>query len=207
MEGLENIPRLTGAMALLAWFFIYWEGGIELARAQYHAWKEMRTPWDAPLLAVLTLFSGGIIATSLWMAVSQPPGLLPRTAEIPGLVLLGLGIAGMFTARRYLGSAWRAETRIQAAQNKKQGKKEPEFQIVMDGPYALVRHPIYTCAMVSFLGAGLLFSAWWNVLLVGGVVVLYTLKTADEDAYLINTLPGYRGYSLRVTYRLLPGIW
>ena len=52
---------------------------------------------------------------------------------------LGLGIA--IWARRYLGSNWSASVTL------KKG-----HELVRSGPYALVRHPIYTGALLAMLG-------------------------------------------------------
>jgi protein-S-isoprenylcysteine O-methyltransferase Ste14 len=39
------------------------------------------------------------------------------------------------------------------------------------------------------------------------VVILTIIRTALEDRTLQEELPGYREYTERVHYRLMPGIW
>ena len=103
---------------------------------------------------------------------------------------------GTFYCRNYLGRFWTAETALQA-----------NHQIVDSGPYRAVRHPIYTCACVMYLGTALVFAAWWNGLIAGLVMLGYALKAKLEDDFLVCNLPGYQDYSQRVRYRLMLGIW
>ena len=80
-------------------------------------------------------------------------------------------------------------------------------QVATDGPYRFVRHPGYAGAILSFLGSPLLLGSWWafipTALGVGG----YILRTALEDKTLQLELGGYREYTERVRYRLIPGVW
>ncbi len=75
------------------------------------------------------------------------------------------------------------------------------------GPYALVRHPMYSAALVLFLGMPLaLGSAWglWTSLVVGGGLVWRLL---DEEALLVRDLEGYDAYRRQTRYRLIPYVW
>jgi protein-S-isoprenylcysteine O-methyltransferase Ste14 len=202
---------LLGAAAFLGWFLLYWKAGLEVAHGLYDAWKTRRTALDAPLLSALTIFSAVMLAFAPWLAITAIPGLLPHWLETLGLLLLLMGIAGMFICRHFLGAAWTAQTRTPLS-GTGQPSQRPDTAtqanwIVSHGPYGLVRHPIYTCASLTFLGAGLLFSTGLCLMLSAAVILLYIFKTNDEDRYLLRNLPGYQAYSQRVKYRLLPGIW
>jgi protein-S-isoprenylcysteine O-methyltransferase Ste14 len=39
------------------------------------------------------------------------------------------------------------------------------------------------------------------------IAILFVIRTVLEDRTLRDELPGYAGYSERVRYRLLPGVW
>jgi protein-S-isoprenylcysteine O-methyltransferase Ste14 len=75
------------------------------------------------------------------------------------------------------------------------------------GPYALVRHPMYTAALVMFVGVPLALGSWWGlapvVLLAAGIVA----RLQDEETYLVRNLPGYEAYRGNVPCRLVPGVW
>jgi protein-S-isoprenylcysteine O-methyltransferase Ste14 len=79
--------------------------------------------------------------------------------------------------------------------------------VATGGPYRYVRHPAYV-GMILFepAMAALLASGW--ALIAGGVcALLLVLRTVLEDRTLQAELTGYKEYSRRVRYRLLPGIW
>jgi protein-S-isoprenylcysteine O-methyltransferase Ste14 len=79
--------------------------------------------------------------------------------------------------------------------------------VASSGPYAVVRHPMYSFTLLLMIGAPLLLGAWWG--LVGSLVALPLLaaRTLGEEAVLLKGLPGYRDYTGKVRFRLLPGIW
>ncbi len=40
---------------------------------------------------------------------------------------------------------------------------DPEQKVILTGPYALVRHPMYTGALVMLLGVPLALGSWWGL--------------------------------------------
>ncbi len=106
-----------------------------------------------------------------WPGAAGVPGSTPL--QLLGLVLwlLGMGLAGWAT--RVLGRFMTVS--IQVADDQR---------LVQEGPYAWVRHPIYTGNVAAALGLALLFL---NPLLLGLVVVLAVLASYRgrlEDAFL-----------------------
>ena len=79
--------------------------------------------------------------------------------------------------------------------------------MVSTGPYAWVRHPMYTGTILFFVGAPLLLGSWWGVAMSPLFVVLFAIRTRIEERALIAGLPEYADYTARVRYRLLPGLW
>ncbi len=80
-------------------------------------------------------------------------------------------------------------------------------QVVTEGPYRFVRHPMYAMFIPFMLGIGLVLGSWWALVPGGLIGVLYLVRTALEDKMLQEELPGYREYALKVRYRLFPGLW
>jgi len=72
---------------------------------------------------------------------------------------------------------------------------ERGHRVISSGPYAFVRHPMYSGTMLFFVGAPLLLGSWCGV----GLSPLF--------AALLAGLPGYAHYTTRVRYRLVPGLW
>ncbi|CAJ1500385.1 methyltransferase family protein [[Mycobacterium] holstebronense] len=84
---------------------------------------------------------------------------------------------------------------------------EADQTLVSTGLYGLVRHPMYTGNVALMIGVPLALGSYWGLLfLVPGLIVL-VLRILDEEQLLIHALPGYREYTERVRYRLLPYVW
>lgn len=84
---------------------------------------------------------------------------------------------------------------------------EPEQPVISTGPYALVRHPLYSGALLLFLGTPFGLGSWWGLILVVPLVALILWRIKLEETYLSTHLSGYRDYCARVTHRLIPLIW
>lgn len=80
-------------------------------------------------------------------------------------------------------------------------------KVISNGPYVIVRHPMYVGAFLVYAASPLALGSYWAVL--PGLMILPVLifRILDEEKLLLRDLPGYREYTQKVTYRLLPGIW
>jgi protein-S-isoprenylcysteine O-methyltransferase Ste14 len=84
---------------------------------------------------------------------------------------------------------------------------EEDQKLASTGLYKLVRHPMYVGNVVMMLGMPLALGSYWGlVFLVSGVLVL-VLRILDEERLLTVELGGYREYTQRVRYRLVPLVW
>jgi protein-S-isoprenylcysteine O-methyltransferase Ste14 len=84
---------------------------------------------------------------------------------------------------------------------------ERGHRVVSTGPYAWVRHPMYSGSVLFFIGAPLLLGSWWGVAMAPLFAVLFAIRIAIEERALIGGLPGYADCNGRVRYRLVPGLW
>ncbi|MCK1745530.1 isoprenylcysteine carboxylmethyltransferase family protein [Bradyrhizobium sp. 139] len=80
-------------------------------------------------------------------------------------------------------------------------------RVISTGPYAHVRHPMYSGVILFFAGVPLLLGTWWGLVMVPLILVLFAIRIGIEERTLREGLPGYSDYVTRVRYRLLPGIW
>jgi len=76
---------------------------------------------------------------------------------------------------------------------------------VTGGPYALVRHPLYTVEIVTIAGTAMQFQAPWAWLVALVVVALLWVRSHFEEQVLASTYPEYGEYRAR-TKRFIPGI-
>jgi len=84
---------------------------------------------------------------------------------------------------------------------------EQDQKVISTGPYALVRHPMYTVGFVFLAGITLGIGSWWGLSLMLLVVPVIVIRILDEEKLLAKDLPGYAEYEQKVHYRLLPYIW
>lgn len=84
---------------------------------------------------------------------------------------------------------------------------EAEQTVISTGPYALVRHPMYSGLLLLFLGAPVAMGSWWGLVTFPPLVAVTIWRLTDEERYLSARLPGYRDYCAKVTHRLIPAIW
>lgn len=124
-------------------------------------------------------------------AWSSMPPVLALAGD--GLVLLGwLGIFIVFKENTF-GSAT-----IELA---------ADHKVIDTGPYAFVRHPMYSGGLILLLGTPIALGSWWGVLVMVSIVPALIWRLFDEEKFLARQLPGYLDYQKKVPYRLVPLIW
>lgn len=82
-----------------------------------------------------------------------------------------------------------------------------EQRVISQGPYALVRHPMYSGALVMLFGIPLALGSWRGMLTIVPMTLVIVWRLLDEEKFLDANLPGYSEYRVRVRYRLAPYFW
>lgn len=138
------------------------------------------------------LFVAAIIAPGKGGEWSPGWRRLGRGVGLP-LVLVGVGLS--VAAFRDLGD------NLTALPHPKD-----DATLVQDGIYGMVRHPIYSGAIFTTLGAGLLTGNRTRTLL--GIVFLafFDAKARREEAWLIEKFPAYPAYR-RSVKKLIPFVY
>ncbi len=80
-------------------------------------------------------------------------------------------------------------------------------QVTTEGPYRIVRHPMYAGTLVQLAGMAFVLGSGWSLVPAAACVVLFVVRTALEDGTLQAELPGYREYASRTRWRLVPFVW
>jgi protein-S-isoprenylcysteine O-methyltransferase Ste14 len=80
-------------------------------------------------------------------------------------------------------------------------------KVVTTGPYSIVRHPMYSGAMLLLLFAPLAFGSWVGVPFALPVILVIAARLLREEKFLQAKLEGYAEYRRTVRYRLVPFVW
>ena len=122
---------------------------------------------------------------------SHVPTLLVIIADV--VVLLGLLIQFRVFKENSFASAV-----VKVAANQK---------VISTGPYAVVRHPLYSGALLGDFFIPLALGSWYGLPMVFVILLMFVLRLLDEEKLLHQSLPDYPEYCRRVPYRLVPHVW
>lgn len=181
--------------ALVCWlaFGVYWFVSARSAKENAdrpRRWNAIgfRVPFAILVLLVVRLQRSAHLFTSAGLA----SGPLAGAVEVAAIVL-GLGFA--VWARVHLGRNWGMPMSF---------RKEHEF--VATGPYAFVRHPIYTGILFAMLGSALRGGVAWLVLFLAfGGYLVYSAGMEERD--MLRQFPNrYPEYMTR-TKMLIPFVF
>lgn len=82
-----------------------------------------------------------------------------------------------------------------------------EQKVISSGPYAFVRHPMYSCAIVYFIGISFALGSYWGLIPVALISLGFVWRLFDEEKFLAQNLSGYTEYCAKVHWHLVPGIF
>lgn len=154
--------------------------------------------WDkvlAPLMAV-SLVLPMVIVAGLDHRFNWSPKF-PILLSVFGFLFIAFGYsfaAWAFVENRFFSSVVRIQT--------------DRGHVVCDtGPYRFVRHPGYAGNILSLFGIVLGLGSVWTLIPAAMATIIAVIRIVLEDRTLQEELPGYRDYTQRVSYRLIPGIY
>jgi protein-S-isoprenylcysteine O-methyltransferase Ste14 len=165
-------------------FWVYW-----LVAA--FSMKRGRVPWARELRIRFLIFVLAIALIHFGAFRGQGLNTDPWRAGI-GLVLFALGLGFAIWARVHIGRNWGTPM---------SQKDDPE--LVTSGPYALVRHPIYSGILFAGVGTAVALSWLWLIAVVlAGTYFIYsaTVEERNMAQQFPETYPAYR----RSTKMLVP---
>lgn len=140
------------------------------------------------LLFVLIFILPGFDRRFGW---SHLPPAVSIIAEL--LVVLAYGIVALvFCENSYTSRI------VEVAQGQK---------VIDTGPYAIVRHPMYVGVLLMYTVTPLALGSWLAFLVALLMIPVIVIRIKDEEKTLLEELPGYREYTQKVKYRLIPEIW
>ena len=138
-------------------------------------------------------FRAGVVTmvsiASPFMLRASNDGLLPDIATA-GLSVVGLAV--VIVGKLALGRSF--------------GLVPANRGVVIGGPYAIVRHPIYTGYVITHVAFFLAHPSGWNAVLVVMADVALVLRALVEERVLDGDSQ-YRAYCQRVGWHFVPGLF
>jgi len=181
------MPAYLYLVLLCGWLFWFFPFVFLAKRSERAQHIDRRARWGIILQAIAyaLLWQGRFWAhrPSLW--------------RIPlGLLFLLVASLLSWSSVRALGRHWRVDAGLNA-----------NHQLIRSGPYALVRHPIYTSMLCMLLGTGLLIANW----IVFGIALILFLAGAGIRMRVENELLAGRFGSEFTAYKhsvpaVIPGL-
>jgi protein-S-isoprenylcysteine O-methyltransferase Ste14 len=175
----------------LAWI-AYWRiSASDVKAAQRYESTGSRAAHLVPLLVAVVLLSMRTDPNGGWLF---SPLLTPSATSFwIGALLTALGLGFSVWARVHLGRNWSATVSV-----------KQDHELIQSGPYALVRHPIYTGMLCGFLGTALALAQWRGVLALLIVFAALWRKLRLEERWMGETFgERYRRYRAH-TAALIP---
>lgn len=169
-----------------------------LAERQLSGIKDGSKKWDMTLVMLMGVF---MFATYILACLDVRNGwspAIPLGMQIAALVVCFLGYDVLLLWSMVVNAFFTAIVRIQT---------ERGHRVVRSGPYRFVRHPGYLGTILFDLFSPLVLGSLLALIPSVAAALVLVVRTAREDEILQKELPGYREYTEKTRYRLIPGLW
>lgn len=139
----------------------------------------------------------------IFLAGFLMPGLDRRFgwSQMPGWLCLAAD-AVIFLSYLFVFRVFRENSYASRIVEVVQGQK-----VIDTGPYSVIRHPMYAGVIPMYLCIPLALGSYPALAFFVPVILIIVLRIFDEERLLLKDLPGYREYTEKVRYRLIPRVW
>ena len=177
-------------MRLVLWLWWAWAVYWVLSALRNKATRRRESPGSRLAHLVPLAIGGALIAwpNPAWSALAWRLWPQSPAAYRIGVSLVIAGLAFAIWARVHLGSNWSGTVTI------KQG-----HELIRSGPYAWVRHPIYTGLITALLGTTIASGTVHAAIGLAIIVESLLRKSRTEEEFMRATFPDeYQRYSAQV---------
>jgi protein-S-isoprenylcysteine O-methyltransferase Ste14 len=177
LQDFVHTGRITGLLLLVSECLV-----VVLTVVRRPAQLVDRSMW-AGMVTAISLVGPPLLLPS--GAGGLVPDFVTATASVFGLALV---VVGKLTLGRSFGLV------------------PANRGVVVRGPYALVRHPIYSGYLITHLAFLIAYPRWWNVIVVATADTALIARALIEERLLGGDVE-YRAYCQRVGWHLVPGVF
>lgn len=140
------------------------------------------------LVTYLPLITGGWLAHGFSVDSSWISAL--------GVLLCAFGVGLAIRARQILGKNWSGRVMLQQ-----------EHHLVEEGPYRLIRHPIYSGVLLAMMGSSLVLGYIFSFAYFAFAAFGLIRKSKQEERLLIRQFPGQYSEYRKRTKMLIPYVF
>jgi protein-S-isoprenylcysteine O-methyltransferase Ste14 len=170
---LSSVHGVLFAVVWLAWLAYWFVAALNVKRTE-------RRERFAPLI----LNRAPLVIGALLLAFERQPLHWLSSRFLPlsqafywiGLFMLVAGLAFAVWARRYLGRNWSGIVTV-----------KQDHELIRSGPYALVRHPIYTGLLFAILGTAVAIGEWRGLIAFVLITAGFVIKLRTEEKFMSET--------------------
>jgi len=159
--------------------------------------KSSARGWDKAILWILA------IVFIPFLFLPGMDAIRYRWSSVPFLLKV-FGFTGILSALLLISWVTRVNTYLS---HFVEIQKERCHRVITTGPYRFIRHPMYIAVITLFVCIPLALGSLFALIPAALLIALIVIRTNFEDKTLNLELEGYKAYSDKVKYRLLPGIW
>lgn len=152
--------------------------------------------WDKMFMVLLGVFLYGMYIV-YGLDIRFQWWSLNETFLIIGIILF-LGGGALLTVSMVVNRHFENIVRIQ---------RDRGHKVISTGPYSVIRHPGYLGASIQLLGFPFIVGSGIGLFVVLALMIITIVRTSLEDKTLQQELEGYKEYTRRVKYKLIPYIW
>ncbi|MEX2692138.1 protein-S-isoprenylcysteine O-methyltransferase [Rhizobium mongolense] len=194
--SIAVVGKILWVLGVVAWYIIRYpfERRAKRVRVVSHRRSHIEKIGLASALLGLAIVPGFYVATGMPQAADYPAR---AWAVAVGVVLFAAAMWVFRRTHKELGRNWSITLEIR-----------DQHQLICSGPYAFVRHPMYTSFLLMGLGQAFLLSNW-IVGLAGliGFAILFFLRVDKEERMMLEIFGAqYRAYMDR-TKRIIPYLY
>lgn len=153
--------------------------------------------WDKILLPVYVICTFVVMNIFIGLDIRYGWRHLDFRYFFVGLILYIFSIV-IVTKSMIENKYFESSSRIQAERNQ---------SVVSTGIYSIVRHPGYSSIIIWALSIPLITGIICTLIPSVSIIIIIFVRTYLEDRMLKKELKGYRAYSKKVKYRIIPYIW
>ncbi|NGO55550.1 protein-S-isoprenylcysteine O-methyltransferase [Allomesorhizobium camelthorni] len=193
---VSSVGEIVWVLGIVGWYVIRYP--FERRAKRVRVVTNRRSPSE--IVGLVSALFGLAILPGFYVATG-----IPEAADYParwwalalGAIIFVLALWVFRRAHKELGRNWSITLEIRE-----------RHALVCAGPYAVIRHPMYTSFMLMGLGQAFLLSNWAAGLagLIGFAILFFLRVDKEERMMLENFGPQYRAYMER-TKRIIPYLY